>query len=184
MFDVKDYAMLEKYIECGISKIIGKEFVNQDNIDKIVSKVIKWNDKYDPSKGMAYKSYIHMIVKTQCMTIFSKSKRKENYGFRKLKQYAKERLVEINRRKDINEPSMYLSEIIINDKDLLENEKIILEKHYIQSITINKIAEELKLEKKDIYRVINQAILKIKNKYKNLDNLKGEVEKQYGKLID
>lgn len=184
MFDVKDYAMLEKYIECGISKIIGKEFATQDNIDKIVSKVIKWNDRYDPSKGMAYKSYIHMIVKTQCMTIFSKSKRKDNYTFRKLKQYASERLKEVNRRKDINEPCMCLSDIIINDKELPDIEKTILEQHFIQSISIKNIAKEHKLEKQDIYRIMNQAIIKIRNKYKNLDNLKSEAEIQYGKLID
>jgi DNA-directed RNA polymerase specialized sigma subunit len=180
MIDVKNYEKLEKYIECGISKIIGKRFANQDNIDKIVAKVIKYNNNFDSSKKMAYSSYIYMIVKTSCYSIFKNSKKTTNTN-RKLNSYKKYKID--NLTKD-NESLMLVVDKIMNDDILSDLEKSIIEKKFLESKNIRQISEETGLSKNKINKIVSDSILKMQSSYSSIDKIKEEMEIEHGKIIN
>lgn len=180
MIDIKDYENLEKYIECGISKIIGKRFANKDNIDKIVSKVIKYSSKFDESKKMSYKSYIHMIVKTSCYSIFKNSV-KVKLDKKKLALYKEHR---INNSEKDNTKMMLVVEEIMNDNVLSELEKEVIRKKYLESKTVKSICSELNLEKNEVNKIANKAILKMQSNYSSIDKLQEKAEMKYGKTFD
>lgn len=179
MIDIKNYESLEKYIECGISKMIGKRFVNKDNIDKIVTKIIKYDSKFDPSKKMAYSSYIHMIVKTTCYSIF-KSSNKIKLNNDKLKLYKQHKIS--NADKD-NASLMIVVDKIMSDNILSDLEKSIIDRKYLKSQSVRKICEELNLKKGTVNSILNTAIFKLQNYYSSVDKIREEVE-EYGQIID
>lgn len=180
MIDVKNYEKLEKYIECGISKIIGKKFANQDNIDKIVSKVLKYNDKFDKSKNMKYTSYIHMIVKTECYSILKNSNKSNNIN-KKLKLYKKYKIENIDKN---NESLMMVVDKILSDDILSDLEKSIIQKRFLQSKNIRTISKETNLTDNKVNKIISDSILKMQSSYSSIDKIKEEMEIEYGKIIN
>lgn len=183
MIDINDYDALEKYIEQGICKIIGYNFVNKDNIDKVVSKVIFYNHKYDPSKNMSYDSYIYMIVKTACLSIYKETYTRRTRKNKFIKNYLIDRQPTIDKYKESSESFMYLVDTIINNDNITHEERTILEKRYIESKSVKQVAFELSIKKKDVHRIIKNVILKIRSLYKNIESLEEEVEVKHGKII-
>jgi RNA polymerase sigma factor (sigma-70 family) len=184
MNDIADYEALEQYIERGICKIIGPNFVNQDNIDRISSKVVVYHDKYDSTKNMSYDSYVYMIIKTACMSIFRETFAKRNKKSKLLNAYIHDKKPSLDRYNKHSESFMYLVDVIIEHKDITAQEKSILEKRYVECKSVRKVAEELGLEKKDIHRIVKNSFIKIRELYPDIESLEKEVELKYGKIIN
>jgi len=170
--NIKDYEFLEKYVSYGIKKIIGKEFVTKDNIDEIVSKLIRNEPKFNPDKGASYNTYIFMIVKTGCFSIKKKTILKSQKNKRLFNEY-RNVLTQREKNKKTEEQHKDITASVnrvldrIEDKTLKEK----IEKVFFDRKSYRVVAEEYKTTERDLRSEINKEFTKLKRYFYSLEGL-------------
>jgi RNA polymerase sigma factor (sigma-70 family) len=157
---ITDYNLLEKFASNGIRKIIGNQYVTQDNIDKVVSKIIANEHKFNPEKGAKYTSFIFTIVKNVCFSITTNvSKKKKNFNISNYQQY-KINIDERN-RSEFKKIHFNAIEDILDKINESTREKII--KIYYDGMSYRKVAELYGISNRDLRKEIRNELVRIRN---------------------
>ena len=179
--NINDYEALEDFVKKGITKIIGTSYVNIDNINTIVSKIIKYHDKYDESKGCQYETYIYMIVKTCCYTIKKKSYRKKAKEIRVLDAAKKKDKIRFERDNSYSDRVYEIKTGLhifnsITDKTTKDKMSMI----FFEKLSYSKVAAKFKISEAQLKKEIKATLKSLKLKYSNINNAYKEMEANNG----
>lgn len=165
---------LKKAEKLAINTIIkrGKKYVklSQDNIDYVMSAILKGYTKFNPSKGMNLESYLisrarYAVLNILCGRMDNKystlSLDKIVYKSSSDKIVTGHHLVR-DGRFEIQEKAAEIVDYINNSKTFNQRQREALIGYYIEHTPVDDLAEQLNVHKSYIYCLLNDGIKKLR----------------------
>lgn len=172
-----DFKKLEQEAIRYLIKFLGKKYVNQDNIDTMVRKLLQSMQTFDSTKKASLSTYLYqralwtaMHIKKNVIKTYKENVASLDLALTKDSNGREITLYDVIPQKE--ESNINMMDKILQSKFLTERDKDIIHMIYVEDKTLQECATKYGVSPQGISQALKTTLLDLKICYKSREHLK------------